>query len=209
MISAIILAAGESTRMGRPKQLIELDGEPMMQKSLQTLLSSPVDEIVIVLGSLHATIREKLFENISVLDKTPQGDVNVRSVVNELSREGMGSSIRKGIQALSPASEAAVIALADQPFIKSDTITSLIRAFTTSGKGIALPRHGERRGHPVIFGAKYYPALCLLPPDRGANTILRDNSQDVLTLDVDDEGILIDIDTPEDLTRYRYLIHGA
>jgi len=202
MISAILLAAGESKRMGTPKQLIELDGEPMARKSLRTLLAAPIGEIIIVLGNSHTIVSEKLFGNISMVETTPYGTAAVRSVVNEQSREGMGSSIKMGIHALSPSSEAAVIALADQPFIRPDTVTALIRAFTASGKGIALPRHGERRGHPVIFGAKYYQNLCTLPPDRGANTILRDNSPDILILDVDDEGILIDIDTPEDLARY-------
>jgi len=202
MISAVLLAAGESKRMGTLKQLIELDGEPMALRSLRTLLAAPIDEIIIVLGNSHTVVSEKLFLNISTAEMTPHGCVAVRSVVNRQSHEGMGSSIKTGIHALSPSSEAAVIALADQPFIRSCTVTELIRAFTASGKGIALPRYGGRRGHPVIFNAKYYQSLCALSPDRGANTILRDNSYDILILDVDDEGILIDIDTPEDLARH-------
>jgi len=209
MISAILLAAGDSTRMGRPKQIIELDGEPMAQKSLRALLDSPVDEIVVVLGNLHASIRERLSVDAVVPGKTKQGGIPVRSVVNERCCEGMGSSIKKGIEALSPGSEAAVIALADQPFIRPDTITALIEAFKASGLGIAIPRFRDRRGHPVIFGAKYYEALRLLPPDRGANTIVRGSAGDVLSFDVEDEGILIDIDTPDDLARHASSIQGS
>lgn len=189
MISLILLAAGESSRMGDKKLLIEIGGKPMLIRSLETYIKSEVNEIIIVTGDNY----EKL-EKILI----PYGN-NIKTTVNSNFREGMASSIKQGMKEISEVSDFVVIALGDQPYILPSTIKKLLLSLQQSDKGIIIPSYSNRKGHPVVFSAKYFDQLKNLNGDEGARGLIKRNSSDVLFFETFDEGVLVDIDTPADL----------
>jgi molybdenum cofactor cytidylyltransferase len=124
----------------------------------------------------------------------------VRVLVNADADEGMGRSLSVGARALPPDTDAVVVGLADMPDVSSATINALVAAWRPLGpQGIVAPVFDGRRGHPVVLGAFYIPALCCLGGDRGARSILQEYADNLTLVDVNDPGVLIDIDVPEDL----------
>jgi molybdenum cofactor cytidylyltransferase len=114
----------------------------------------------------------------------------------------MGSSLRLAAHSLPLGTECVVVGLADMPEIASGTISALIEAWRPLGSaGIVAPVFKGQRGHPVVLGSDHFPALRLLTGDRGARTILQAQSADLQLVDVDDSGVLFDLDTPADLER--------
>ena len=193
MISAILLAAGESRRMGRPKQLLEWHGKTLLQHVLESLINSDADEIILVLGHEADRIRESL------------PALPVKIVINPDYKQGMASSLRRGLLALDPQSEAFLLCLADQPGIRPEIMNTIIRTFRQAdpGRGIVRPVYRGRRGHPVLIGARYLKeALQLLQGDVGARQILINHPEDILDIDMEEEVILKDIDTPEEYREY-------
>ena len=182
MISAILLAAGESKRMGKLKQLMPLGGKSILEHSLDSLLHSRVGEVILVLGSEAEAVRKKVAAR------------PVRITVNPDYRQGMSTSIAKGLDSVSDKAGAMMLALADQPFIDSRVINRLIDEFDTHNKGIAVPVYQGRRGHPIIFAIKYRGELLELSGDTGGKEIIDRHPDDVLEVSVDSEDIHIDID---------------
>ena len=192
MISAIVLAAGESKRMGRPKQLLEWQGKPLLQHSLESLINSAVDEIILVLGHEADRIR-------ATLPALP-----IKIVINPDYQQGMASSLRRGLLATDRSSEAFLVLLADQPGIGPEIVNTIIRTFRQADpqRGIVRPVYRGRRGHPVLIGAQYREEVLRLQGDLGARRILMNHPGDVLEIDVEDNAILEDIDTPEEYQNY-------
>ena len=192
MISAIVLAAGESKRMGRPKQLLEWQGKPLLQHSLESLINSAADEIILVLGHEADRIR-------AALPALP-----IKIVINRDYQQGMASSLRQGLLAMDPSSEAFLVLLADQPGIGPEILNTIIRTFRQADpkRGIVRPVYRGRRGHPVLIGAQYRKEALRLRGDVGARQILMNHLGDVLEIDVEDNAILEDIDTPEEYQNY-------
>lgn len=188
MISAIVLAAGESKRMGETKQLLEWRGKILLQQVLDNLRSSRVDEVILVVG--HQADR--------ILKVIPAE--NLKIVFNLDYRKGMSTSIRRGLEALDERSQAFFISLGDQPEIRKEIIDRLIDDFRRSypRKKIAIPTHRGRRGHPVLFSAEYKKEALRLTGDVGCRQILADHPEDILEIEVDSNAVLDDIDTPED-----------
>jgi len=186
MISAVVLAAGLSRRMGRPKPLVKLKGKTILQHVLGNLRASGVDEIVVVLGYKA----EEIFPTLEGED--------FRVVVNPDYAQGMSNSLRRGLRAVDNQAQAVLIALGDQPRISSGIIKLLLRKYSQGSHQIVVPTCGGRRGHPVIFGRKYWPELLALEGDVGGREILRRHGDDVLAVEVADPGILQDIDGPDD-----------
>jgi len=186
MISAVVLAAGLSRRMGQPKPLVNLEGKTILQHVLCHLRASQVDEIVIVLGY-------KAEEILSTLEEE-----GCRVVVNPDYAQGMSSSLRRGLCAVDDQAQAVLIALGDQPHISSRVINLLLRKYGQGSHQIVVPTCHGRRGHPVIFGRKYWPELLALEGDVGGREILRRHGDDVLAVEVTDPAILQDIDEPND-----------
>jgi molybdenum cofactor cytidylyltransferase len=189
MISAIVLAAGASRRMGRSKPMVSLGNRTILQRTLDHLRAARVDEIVVVLGHRAGEVLTTL-----------QG-MGCRVVINRQHDQGMSSSLRRGLQAVHPRSRAALIALGDQPFISPQIIDRLVEAFERDRRSIVVPIHNGQRGHPVIFGRDLWPRLESLSGDVGGKELIRQHSEDVLEVEVDDPGILMDIDRPEDAVR--------
>ena len=182
MFSAIVLAAGTSSRFGSPKQLALLKGKPVLQHVLDHLHASRIDDVVVVLGA-HA---DEIRQSISLRE---------RVIVNPAHAEGMSTSIHAGIRALDPRTRAALFVLADQPFVQPPTIDAILGAFA---KDAVVPRYRGQRGNPVLVGAHLFPDLLQLRGDSGFRSILP--RYEVTEIDVDDPGIVRDIDTPDDLT---------
>lgn len=185
-VSAILLGAGEAKRMGVNKLALPWGKKTVFEHCLDTLLRSNVKEIVVVLSKKTKGMRRQL------------DGAGVKVVMNALFRSGMSTSIRRGIRAIDPTSEGILIALGDQPFLKTRTINALIRAFVRGKGTIIVPSSQGRRGNPVIFDRKYEKELLSLRGDVGGRWIVERHPKDVWVVHVKSEGILKDIDTGDD-----------
>ena len=186
-ISAVILAAGRSSRMGSLKQLLPFCGTTLIENVLNNLRKSQVDEIVVVLGFAADAIRLQI-----PLD-------GIKVVINEAYGEGMGTSVRAGIGQVSPEAEAALVVLADQPFVRPETIDQLIGVYREQKPQIVIPVYQGFRGNPVLLDRSMFPELLGLSGDIGCRAVFGSHTENIVKAPVDDIGILLDIDTPADL----------
>ncbi len=187
-VTAIILAAGFSRRMkGTNKLLLPFRGKTVLETTVETVLEIPFREVVVVTGHDRAAVE-------ALLESHP-----VRVVHNSRYPEGMGASLRVGVAA-AEGSAGVMILPGDMPLIRRETLLALCRAFAgaTLSAPIVVPVHGGRRGNPVVFSPEYREALLGISGDRGAKAILRAHPRAVVEVEVDDPGIFIDVDTPED-----------
>jgi len=185
-ISAILLGAGESKRMGVDKLSLPWGRRTILEHCFETLLRSEVEELVVVLG-----IRNKEVKNLF------QGR-KVKIVINPHSKRGMSTSIWKGLQAIHPSSDGILIALGDQLFLKTGTINALIRAFGQGKGGIVVPSFQGEKGHPVIFHRRYKRELLNLKGDVGGRSIIERHPEDVRVVPVKSIGVVKDVDTWQD-----------
>ncbi len=204
--------------MGRPKQMLTWQGKTLLRHVLELLIDSDAGEIILVLGHKAEEIRTSLtglqietFENRIPERKmsSARRDHNFQSshlnvVINPDYKQGMASSLRAGLQAVDPRSEAFLVLLADQPGIGPEIIDRMIREFRQANpkRGIVRPVYRGLRGHPVLIGAKYLQEARQLQGDVGARQILVDHPEDILEIDVDQDAVLKDIDTPEEYRKY-------
>ncbi|MDI7259851.1 MAG: molybdenum cofactor cytidylyltransferase [Thermodesulfobacteriota bacterium] len=185
-ISAVLLGAGRSKRMGTNKLSLPWGRRTIFDHCLNTLLRSKVKEVIVVLND---QMREK------------GGRLKchkVKVVVNPGYKKGMSSSIKRGISALNPRSDGILIALGDQPFLKTRTINVLIDAFLKRKGGIIVPSFHGLKGHPVIFHRRYEKELSKLRGDVGGKTVVERHLKNVRLIPVKSEGVIKDIDTWED-----------
>ena len=186
---AVLLAAGASRRMGRPKLDLAFGGETMLSRSLRNLLAAGLDRVLVVLAS-DGEARSEFHE--------AQDDERVEVVVNPDSKNGLASSLRCGLERLPRETRVVLIALADKPLVKPVTIRMLTGMFDEAGARIAHPVYRGEQGHPVLFVAELVEELLTLSGDRGGKSLLTRHHDEVLEIAVDDPGVCIDIDTPED-----------
>ena len=197
MIWAIILAAGESLRMGRPKLLLPYHGDKtIIETVVENVVSSRADRAAVVLGGSRRGIEEKIRR------------FAVKRVINRRYKEGMFSSVRCGLSSLPPSARAAVFILADQPDVPTSVIDLLIEAFRREKKGIVLPVYRGKRGHPLLIDLKYRREIDSLSPDSGLRGLLREHGDDILEVRVPGPAILKDIDGPKDYERARRTIRA-
>ena len=189
-LTGVVLAAGESRRMGRPKQLLPFGEQTVLERVVDTLLTAGVGEVIVVLGHLADRVRAVL------------GDRSVKVVVNEAYREGMLSSVKCGVRAISATSDAVLFALGDQPHIESTVVSEVMHAYRAGDAGIVIPRYGGKKGHPIVINLpRYREAILSLPEHVGLNALMQEHADDMRFIDVPTEDILRDIDVPEDYTR--------
>jgi molybdenum cofactor cytidylyltransferase len=188
MISAILLAAGESNRIGQPKQLMPFGRSTILERTIDNLLNSAVSETIVVLGYRNEEIRQTI------------SGKPVKIAINPDYQQGMSASIIAGLKQVDKRARAVLIALGDQPFVDSQTITSLVEAFIANKRGIIIPVYQGRRGNPVIFAVRYKGELLNLKGDVGGREIIKRHPDDVLEVTVNCEGVLLDIDTAENYT---------
>jgi molybdenum cofactor cytidylyltransferase len=188
IISAILLGAGESKRMGVDKLSLPWRRKTVLEHCFETLLQSEVQEIVVVLGNRNQRVKNRF-----QVWKT-------KVVVNPYSKMGMSTSVRSGLEAIHPNCHGILIALGDQPFLKKRTINALISAFDQGKGGIVVPSFRGRRGHPVIFHKRYKKELLNLKGDVGGRSIIERHPEDVRVLHLRSEGVIMDVDTWQDYT---------
>lgn len=186
MIGAIILAAGESRRMGFPKALLLYRGKTFLQSVLEASVAATLDPVVIVLGPDAPKILRAV-------------DLSAAIVVrNDRPESGQIGSIKQGVSAVvNRPVEAALIWPVDQPHVLVRTVEQLIQTFRESHASIVVPTFSGRRGHPVLFGKATFPELLDAPQHVGARAVTRADPARVTTLPVEDAAVLEDIDTPE------------
>ena len=184
-VAAVVLAAGRSERMGRPKALLPCRGKTFLRTILESLASSRVAEVRVVLGDGANEIRR--LEALA-------GDIVVH---NPRYEEGMLSSVRCGIRSLPADVSAFLLWPVDHPLVRAATVDRLVLTFEAGARGIVLPVHGGRRGHPTLFAARMASELLAAPDAVGARAVLRDRPEEVLEILVDDWGVVTNIDTPE------------
>jgi molybdenum cofactor cytidylyltransferase len=199
-LAGVVLAAGESRRMGTPKQLLPFGERTILERVVDTLLTAGVGQVIVVLGHLADRVRTVL------------GDRPVQAVVNEAYRQGMLTSVKCGVQAISTDHNAVLFALGDQPQIDSAVVREVIGAYRTGDAGIVIPRYNGKKGHPIIINlSRYREAIIDLPGSVGLNALMQEYADDVRLIDVATEDIIHDIDVPEDYTRElaRYMERRA
>jgi molybdenum cofactor cytidylyltransferase len=165
VIAGIVLAAGRSSRLGRPKQLLPLGGEPLLRHTLRPILASSLDEVLVVIGHEAEAVRAVI------------ADLPIRIVLNPDYALGQSTSVFAGIRALTPDTEAAMFLLGDQPGIAPATIDALIQAWRETHAPVAVPSYTDGFGNPVLFDRRVFPDLTSLEGDRGANPIVRSYRQ--------------------------------
>ncbi|MCG9130360.1 nucleotidyltransferase family protein [Candidatus Poribacteria bacterium] len=188
-ISGILLAAGLSTRMGEPKQLLPFGESTIVETVVDNMLSAKFDEVIVVLGHRAEAIQTQL------------GTRPIKTVFNPGYRDGMLTSAQTGIR-VREASDAFALMLVDQPFVTSVLIDQVIDAYQQTEKGIALPSYNYKRGHPAIFDEKYASdILALTPESDGVRMLFKAYGDDIHYVTVDTDAVLRDIDYREDYER--------
>jgi molybdenum cofactor cytidylyltransferase len=190
-LTAVILAAGESSRMGRPKALLEVAGETFLGRLARVFREAGVGEVVVVLGHGADGLRAA----------APAG---ARVVVNEAWREGMLGSVAAGAAAAT--GEAFFVAPVDHPLFRPSTVRALEVALIDPRIAVAVPTHEGRRGHPLLLRTPLRAELAQVPPGQGASWVMRRDPSRVAEVAVEDPGVVADVDTPED---YRRLVAGG
>jgi molybdenum cofactor cytidylyltransferase len=187
-VSAILLAAGRSQRMGAPKPLLPVQGRPAVVRCLECLRGSQVADIVLVVNPEGGAIAEAA------------GEFPVRVAVNELPGSDMAGSVKAGLPLVDRDATGILVCLCDHPLVSPDTIASMTSSHSRMPDAIVIPAWRGRKGHPTLF-----PRLLL--EDLGTFATLRDvighHNAKINILDVDDEGIVLDMDTPEDYKRIQ------
>ena len=190
MVSAISLAAGESTRMGPDnKLLLPFRGQPLISHIVQTILLSEADEVIVVLAHQADRVREAL------------AAFDVAFAHNPRYREGMTTSIQAGVQATSEQTAGFMICLSDLPMIEPADLNQLIRAFREATrqhpKPIIRPVHQGKPGNPVTFSVPYKPAILAHQNLKGCQEILKQNRAHVIEIEMPTDHVLRDVDTPD------------
>lgn len=186
-IGSIVLAAGASSRMGAPKQLLAVDGRPLLARTVEVILAAPVWPVVVVLGANADAMRPLLARYPVLIADNPTWS------------EGMASSIRAGITTLRQFArdlDGAVISVCDQPSLATSHLRALLDAAHAAGRSMAAARYRERLGVPAFFAREHFAALEALTGEEGARTLL--NRDAGLAAAVDLPELALDLDTPAD-----------
>jgi molybdenum cofactor cytidylyltransferase len=195
MIVAVVLSAGESSRMGRPKALLPIDGRTFIEKIVDALEKSSVAKVMVVLG-------HNADEMIQRIEHLP-----VEILVNPDYKLGQLSSLQVAVRRLErePDCDGMLVHLVDHPYVNTELVQTMIKRYEDTGKLIVVPRHNGKRGHPVIFSRKLFSELLAAPVDQGAKAVINAHRDDTLEIDTEAEGVTVDIDTPE---LYRQYVKG-
>ena len=190
-IAGIILAAGTSSRLGQPKQLLQLEGRPLLQHAIDAMERSPLFEVIVVLGHQADEIAEELYAG----DQT-------RVVVNEDYAQGQATSLKAGLEDVSPEAEAVLVILGDQPAVNAKKVKAVLEGYEMSKKPIVQASYRGVAGHPTVFYRSVWPELMEIEGDKGARDLIKEHPEWLSRVELGVEAPF-DIDTPED---YQYLL---
>ncbi len=193
--AGIVLAAGTSSRLGRPKQLLPLGNTTLIGRVVAVAAASELDAVVVVLGHEAGAITSALLG----ISKNPK----VRICFHPAYRDGMASSLQAGLRAVRGTGRSVMILLGDQPFITTEMVNGLLERFHAAPEGICVPCAGQRQGPPACFSERYYSALMALEGDIGARRVILSHPWDVRYVDIGSDVPFLDIDTAGDARRIR------
>ncbi len=182
----MILAAGESTRVGKPKLLLPFGEKTIIETIIGQAIASRADKTLVVLGSGW----EKIAEKIKKFD--------LKTTVNPNFKKGMLSSVQRGFKALPENTRAVLVLLGDQPAVSAAIIDQIIEAYQRTNKGIVLPVYKKERGHPVLIDLKYKGEVEGLSHEIGLRGLVYSHPEDIMEIEVNTASILRDIDYLED-----------
>lgn len=187
-LKALVLAGGESKRMGSPKMLLPFRGMTMVENVIASIKSSGIDEVFVVVGAERDRIS-------GVLQKH-----NVHTCFNINYREGMLSSVIHGIKCLPEPTSAVLVFQGDEPLISPLSTRKVIETYHSTGKGLVVPVYKGKRGHPLLIDNKYFHEIEMLDHSRGLRNLSERHPDDIAEAETDDPGILKDFDTFEEYT---------
>ena len=199
MVRAIILAAGASSRMGRPKAGLPIgrDGETFVSRLISTMLAAELPEVIVITGATPEVTRAAWRGQ----------DPRVRFVDNPAWQSGQLSSLLTGLDVPSGVPiEAAVVTLVDIPLVSVETVKTLVQSWRATRAPIVRPARGDEHGHPVIFDARLFDELRGADPSAGAKRVVRQHAREILDVPISDDGAFRDIDTPD---AYEQLLREA
>lgn len=191
MICAIILAAGESRRMGELKPLIKINGKTFLQHIAGQIRKAGIEDILVVAGfNAQKIIAE------SGLD-------SVEFVVNKYYQNGQFSSLQTGIRNLPEQCAGIIMCLGDQPQIKAEWIEQIIAAARISNAPVVTPKFKTRRGHPIYFAASLFREILTMAPTQTAHDLIQKHQDEIVDVAIQNDAILVDADTPQDLQKVK------
>ncbi|MGA2411716.1 MAG: nucleotidyltransferase family protein [Candidatus Binataceae bacterium] len=188
-VEGLLLAAGESRRMGYPKPLLIVDGLTFIAKSAAAMLAV-TSRLIVVLGAHADRVRAAM----------PR-DQRVVAAMNPDFSRGQLSSLKAGLAHISPDADAVIVHLADHPLVRLATFEALMAEYERSQKPIVIARYEGRRGHPVIFARSLFGELLAAPEDQGARVVVNADPSRIAYLESGDPGTVLDLDTPADLAQ--------
>jgi molybdenum cofactor cytidylyltransferase len=190
MIAGLILAAGESRRMGRDKALLTYRGRTFLENIIDNLGAAGIEKITVVLGH-HAEIIQRAV-NLTA----------AQVVVNHEYQRGQTSSLQLGLAAAAAdRPEAVILCLVDHPAVSTEVVEKLIEHFESTHRPVLIPTHKGERGHPVVINQTLFAELLALPPGQPANSVIRNYREVTEFVEVADPGVLVDVDDPETYER--------
>ncbi|MFP4071706.1 MAG: NTP transferase domain-containing protein [Desulfovibrionales bacterium] len=195
MISAIVLAAGRSQRMGSLKPLLEVDGKTILRRIIDLHRCAGVEDIVVVTG----------FQAADVEDEVKRA--GARTVRNTMYDEGMFVSVRTGIRSLAKGTRAFFMHPADVPFVQAGTLGLLLKGFREDDRTICIPCHQGRGGHPPLIGTDHVYGISTWSGENGLGGYLREHRAETARIETRDPFVCLDLDTPEDLADVLNLLH--
>lgn len=192
MISAIILAAGESRRMGQPKMLLPWGNGTVLTRVIAVFREAGVEDILVVTGGARKQVDELV------------ADLGVQTVFNEAFQTGeMLSSIQCGIRALTCQTQAVLIGLGDQPQVQAGSVRKVCEAFVETKSSLVVPSYRMRRGHPWLAARSLWEELLGMEPPQSPRDFLNAHAANIRYVNVDDPNILADLDTPQDYLKFK------
>jgi molybdenum cofactor cytidylyltransferase len=197
-VAVLLLAAGRSTRMGRPNKLLaDANGQPLILHAVRAALASQAVEVVVVLGHMAEQVRAAIEQSVPAHHK-------LRFVINPDFADGLSTSVRTGIAALGKDIDAAIVQLGDMPGVKSALLDRLMAAFSpVEGRSICVPTVGGKRGNPVLWDRRFFAEIATVSGDTGAKHLIGEHTDLVCEVEMTGEAAITDIDTPEALAAWR------
>jgi len=191
VISLIVLAAGKSTRMKENKLVLNVDGETLIERVVNTAIRSNADEVVVVLGYEAEKIREKIAR------------LKCKIVVNDRYEKGQSGSVKVGLSAISPEAEAMMVFPADVALIDAPSINRVIDEYSGTKSRIVIASHQHQSGHPILLDRTLFPEVSEIDEDTfGLKAVINRHRAQVKYVDVGSDNVLIDIDTQEEFNKY-------
>jgi len=187
VIVAVVLSAGESSRMGRPKALLPIDGQTFIERIVAALKQAKVGKIIVILGHNARELQSKI------------SHLPVEILINTDYKLGQLSSLQLAVRYLQPDldCDGMLVHLIDHPYLAPALVEEMIRRFYETKKRIIVPKFHGKRGHPVIFSNALFDEILSAPMEEGAKAVVNAHRAETLEIETEEEGIAVDIDTPE------------